>query len=184
MPKTDFVFTLTSIFTCFSSYLTLYISPPTSKEFNNCMTVTSWFYAQNKAFWLQNLFHVVLNNPINPKKKKLAVAVKDMVGGGSGLGMIAVKDSMCIFRASLIIYVYYMLHCETDGNLLRERKATLQWQRWKWIESWQMIHEKQQFVINLNSLFIPRLITNLLHLYQAPDLLPLYFKSCVILAFV
>ena len=46
---------------------------------------------------LQNLFHTLLNNPINektaPKKEKKSKAVKDK-GGGSGVGLTAVKGSM------------------------------------------------------------------------------------------
>ena len=34
----------------------------------SCPTVSSCFYGQNKSKILQNLFHALLNNPINKKK--------------------------------------------------------------------------------------------------------------------
>ena len=34
----------------------------------SCPTVSSCFYSQNKSKKLQNLFHALLNNPINKKK--------------------------------------------------------------------------------------------------------------------
>ena len=53
----------------------------------SCPTVSSCFYGQNKSNILQNLFHALLNNPINkktdPPKEKKPKAVKDR-GGGRG----------------------------------------------------------------------------------------------------
>ena len=52
---------------------------------------------------LQNLFHTVTNNPINSKtalKEKKPKVVKDR-GGGSRVGMTAVKDSTFFLTPSL-----------------------------------------------------------------------------------
>ena len=58
------------------------------------------FHGQNKPKFLQNLFHTILNNSINKKqplkKKKKPKAVTDR-GGGSGVGLTAVKDTMFFF---------------------------------------------------------------------------------------
>ena len=54
--------------------------------------------------FLQNLFQTVTNNPINSKtalRRKKTKAVK-LRGGGSGVGMTAVKDSMFFFMPSVI----------------------------------------------------------------------------------
>ena len=53
--------------------------------------------SQNK---LQNLFHTLLNNPINKKgPQKKSKAVKDR---GVGVGLTAVKDSLGFFRLPLV----------------------------------------------------------------------------------
>ena len=70
----------------------------------SCPTVSLCFYGQNKSKILQNLFHALLNNPIikktDPPEKNLR---RSKIGGGSRVGMTAVKDSMVFFfKASLI----------------------------------------------------------------------------------
>ena len=58
------------------------------------------FHGQNKPKILQNLFHTILNNSIN---KKTALEKKNLRrskigGGGSRVGMTAVKDSIFFFE--------------------------------------------------------------------------------------
>ena len=53
----------------------------------SCPTVSSCFYGQNKSKFLQNLFHALLNNPLNKKNIESFTAVKpprvQRVGGPS-----------------------------------------------------------------------------------------------------
>ena len=71
----------------------------------SCPTVSSCFYGQNKSKILQNLFHALLNNPINkktdPPPKKTPKTVKDR--GGSRVGMTAIKEQWFFSKVYLII---------------------------------------------------------------------------------
>ena len=99
--KTYFVFTPNSIYHIFSK---LFDPVDLTSHFifvKINLTGSLCFYGihgQNKPQILQNLFHTILNNSINKKTalEKKPKAVKDR-GGGYGVGLTAVKDSMFFF---------------------------------------------------------------------------------------
>ena len=109
-PKHILFSLLTPCTTYFPRSLTLKISPLTgltsflSKVVRQFVSV---FMVKISLNFNKNLFHDLLNNSINnrrpippPPQKKKPKAVKDR-GGGSRVGMTAVKDSMVFFKASL-----------------------------------------------------------------------------------
>ena len=101
-PKTYFVFTPNSIYHIVSK---LFDPVDLTSDFifvKIYLTVSLClygFHGQNKPNILQNLFHTLLNNSIY---KKRALEKKNLrrskMGGGLGVGLTAVKDSMFFFK--------------------------------------------------------------------------------------
>ena len=70
----------------------------------SCPTVTLCFYGQNKSKISQNMFHALLNNPINKNThttEEKNLRRSKIRGRQSRVGMTAFKDSMVFFKASL-----------------------------------------------------------------------------------
>ena len=75
-------------------------------------TLSLSFYGQNKSKSSHNLFHVFLNNPIDKKTDPLEKNLRwSKIGGGSRVGMTAVKDSMFFKASALWANAFYKSKC-------------------------------------------------------------------------
>ena len=97
-PKTYFVFSLNSMFHMFSK---LFESQDLTFHLifvKSCLTVSSCFYGKNTSKILQNLFHILLNNPIKKNRFFLKASLGQLI-------FVRFKEEVFIF-----LYFFYVIN--------------------------------------------------------------------------